>query len=138
MKKAVIAAVLALIFSACSKDTDTAVPTSGQYVCRSMDLVMALTLENESCTGATVFVGGKYTGSWSASTSGHYPKYVYKIDGLTVRARFSDVERFSADMDGVLVGADGGRTVIADGPAVTFTLDNAPLDADGDGVLDVQ
>ena len=77
------------------------------------------------------------------STKGEYPKYTYYINDLSVAVRFSDVSNFSGTLNGELryeKENDGlmsaGVVVFEHGTPTPFILDNTPLDANADGLLD--
>lgn len=94
-----LVAVLCLV--SCSKDD--VIPDSGQYVADLLDVDISLVLDNEKCTGLTVYSCGDLFGHWDAiSVAGSYPNYTYQVDDFVIRARFTGVDSFTADVSGVL------------------------------------
>lgn len=101
MKKlaALLVAVLCLV--SCSKDD--VIPDNGQYVADLLDVDISLVLDNEKCTGLTVYTRGDLLGHWGTiNVTGSYPNYTYQVDDFIIRARFTGVESFTADVSGVL------------------------------------
>lgn len=93
--------VAALCLVSCSKDD--VIPDSGQYVADLLDVDISLVLDNEKCTGLTVYTRGYLFGHWDAiSVAGSYPNYTYQVDDFVIRARFTGVDSFTADVSGVL------------------------------------
>ena len=156
MKKIVFALLAVLALSACSKDEIDIIPINGQYVGRTeytdeynnYSSTYCLTIENGLCTDFAIYSGAErfnYYRPADISTKGNYPKYTYRINDFTVRARFTDLENFTADLSGVLhtheddthtfVGEIHG-SIALEATNVRFKLDNTPLDANGDGILD--
>lgn len=145
MKNIVFTVLAIFVFMSCSKDENDFTPADGQYVADAMDIVVSLVLENGTCTDFVIYVDGKrfdYTPT-NIDTKGHYPKYTYSINGLSVLAHFNSTACFSGVLDGVLRcgeikdGLQTGSEIVFNGEnPISFVLDNAPLDADGDGYLD--
>lgn len=101
MKKiaALLVAVLCLV--SCSKND--VIPDSGKYVADLLDVDISLVLDNEKCTGLSVYTRGDLLGHWGTiNVTGSYPNYTYQVDDFRIRARFTSVESFTADVSGVL------------------------------------
>lgn len=126
MKKIAAILVLALCFLACSKDNDV-IPNSGQYVADLTDVYISLVLDNEKCTGVTVYTCGDLFGHWADITvTGSYPKYTYQVGDLTIRASFTDVDSFTASLSGMLATGDdlSGHRLALDYSGAVFCLDS--------------
>ena len=146
MKKIVFALLASLVLLSCTKDESDIIPTNGQYVAYAEDLVVSLVLDNGQCVGFTLYVRGErfdYNQPAAISTKGEYPKYTYYINDLSVAVRFSNVSNFSGTLNGELryeKENDGlmsaGVVVFEHGTPTPFILDNTPLDANADGLLD--
>ena len=144
MKKIVFVLLASLALLSCTKDESDIIPTNGQYVAYAEDLVVSLVLDNGQCVGFTLYVRGErfdYNQPAAISTKGDYPKYY--INDLSVAVRFSDVSNFSGTLNGELryeKENDGlmsaGVVVFEHETPTPFILDNTPLDANADGLLD--
>lgn len=72
------------------------------------------------------------------------PSYVYKVSLLTMKARFSGIDSYSASLSGVLRTQEPtndspmitGQTFTLDAVGMQFSWDDSILDADADGMLD--
>lgn len=152
MKKIVFILLVALAFVSCSKDESDIIPTDGQYVActeysSEHSSTFCLIIENGRCTDFMVYSDVErfnYYKPAAIRTNGSYPKYTYRINDFTVQARFSDLENFTANLSGVLythkddaleIGEVHG-VITFEAKGVQFVLDNTPLDANGDGILD--
>lgn len=149
MKKIAFVLLAALLFSACSKDSSESdiTPTDGQYITTDSeaDMLISLVLENGVCTDFVVYTRCerfKYIPD-NISTKGEYPKYRYYIDDLTIQANFSDLSSFNGTLKGILEYAiieenmqSFGQIGFNGKEPMLFVLDNTPLDANGDGLLD--
>lgn len=146
MKKIVFVLLASLVLLSCTKDESGIIPTNGQYVAYTEDLVVSLVLDNGQCAGFTLYVRGErldYNQPAAISTKGEYPKYTYYINDLSVAVRFSDVSNFSGTLNGQLRYEKENNGLISSGVVVfehgtptPFILDNTPLDANADGLLD--
>lgn len=156
MKKILFA--LLVVFVSCSKDNDESdiVPSDGQYVGRTeyvneygdFSNTFCVTIANGRCTDFVIYTGAErfnYYKPADISTKGSYPKYTYLINDFTVQARYSDLENFTANLSGALSThaenqmLDTGEvhsTIALEAKGVQFRLDNTPLDADNNGILD--
>lgn len=156
MKKILFA--LLVVFVSCSKDNDESdiIPSDGQYVGRTeyvneygdFSNTFCVTIANGRCTDFVIYTGAErfnYYKPADISTKGSYPKYTYRINDFTVQAHYSDLENFTADLSGVLyTHKDDARTLVGEihgsialeAKGVQFRLDNTPLDADNNGILD--
>ena len=146
MKKIVFVLLASLVLLSCTKDESDIIPTNGQYVAYTEDLVVSLVLDNGQCAGFPLYVRGErldYNQPAAISTKGEYPKYTYYINDLSVAVRFSDVSNFSGTLNGQLRYEKENEGLISSGVVVfehgtptPFILDNTPLDANADGLLD--
>lgn len=162
MKKIVFALLAALALSSCSKDSDESdiIPSDGQYVgyvkyeseytddYNDFSNTFCITIADGRCADFVIYRGAErfnYSKPADISTKGSYPKYTYRINDFTVQARYSDLEIFTADLSGALsTHKDDARTLVGETHAtmaleakgVQFRLDNTPLDANADGLLD--
>ena len=156
MKKIIIALLAAWALSACSNGENDTTPIGGQYVGHTENIdesgdygsTFCLTIESGVCTDFIIYSGAKrfdYYRPADISTKGSYPKYTYRINDFTVRARFADLENFTADLSGVLrTHKDDAGTLVGEvyssialeATNVHFKLGNTPLDANDDGFLD--
>lgn len=158
MKKIVFALLAVLALLSCSKDNDESdiTPINGQYVghteyaneYNNYGSTFCLTIENGLCTDFVIYSGVErfnYYRPADISTKGSYPKYTYRINDFAVQARFADLENFTADLSGALCthkemnyGLTGEVYGVIELKAtdIHFKLDNTPLDANGDGLLD--
>lgn len=156
MKKIHFVLLALLLFSACSKDSGESdiTPTDGQYVgyikyegeYSDYNKTICLVLENGLCTDLVIYSGTErfnYYHPADISTQGSYPKYTYRINDFMMQTRFADLENFTANLSGMLrthkETPDVGETysiIELEAKGVQFRLDNTPLDADGDGLLD--
>ena len=134
------------LFSSCSKEENNITPTDGQYISTTEpSLLISLVLENGKCTKFDIYTNGerfKYTPS-NITTKGKYPKYSYHIDDLTIKTKFNYLNSFTGTLKGTLdyIFIDGnthnhGKIVFNGENPMTFILDNTPLDANSDGILD--
>lgn len=159
MKK-IVFALLALALSACSKDENNITPSDGQYVGSieynseygNSSTTFCLIIENGLCSDFTIYTDAErfnYYRPADIRTNGSYPKYTYRINDFTVQAHFTDLKNFTADLSGGLrthdenqmpdVGEMSGEVhgvIELKATDVHFMLDNTPLDANSDGLLD--
>ena len=158
MGKAIFTLLMFAVLSSCSKDKDniTTIPTDGQYVGyteyidehNTISNTFCLSIEDGLCTDFVIYNNAErfnYYQPADIRTNGSYPKYTYRINDFTVQANFSDTENFKANLSGVLCthkemdfGTTGEvySTMALEATDVDFRLDNSPLDANGDGILD--
>ncbi len=158
MRKILFTVLVAVIFGSCSNDKDEndIIPIDGQYVgCTEYsddyseyNNTFCVVIENGQCVDFVIYSGAErfnYYKPADIRTNGSYPKYTYRINDFTMQVRFSDLENFAANLSGilythkdeanVLVGEIHG-TIALEATDIHFKLDNTPLDANGDGVLD--
>lgn len=137
-KMAVLFMVVCFGIVSCSKDNDNTMPADGQYIADALDLVVSMDLNNGKCTRFTVYICGEYFNQWfDVSTTGSYPKYIYRVDNMDIQTIFNSADNFNATLSGELTSADGnGFTAIDSDLSILFQIDNTVLDADGDGILD--
>lgn len=160
MKRILFAILVILVSVSCSRfDCENDImPLDGQYLGRvdydgkhgEYSPTFCLIIVNGRCADFVIYSGKErfdYYRSADISTKGCYPNYTYRIDDFTLQARYSDSGNFVADLSGVLhthkdgVGADVGGICAAmalEAKGVHFRLDNTPLDADNDGLLDCE
>ncbi len=143
MKKILFAILSVFAFTSCSSDESETLPTDGQYVAYSDNVVYIMQLQGGNCTYFAPFVNGSVLSSWlNVSTSGEYPNYTYRIDDFTVQAHFDGLDSFTATLAGALKSEIGNGLNVeshyfaTEATGVKFRLDNTVLDANGDGVLD--
>ena len=148
MKRILIIALPAIaLFSSCSKDESNITPTNGQYVSSAEPgLLISLVLKDGKCTDFDIYTNGerfKYTPE-NITTKGEYPKYRYHIDDLTIKTKFSGLNNFTGTLKGALEYAfidenthTHGKIAFNGENPMTFILDNTPLDANSDGILDI-
>lgn len=156
MKKILFALLSVFVFVSCSKDSDESdiIPSDGQYVGRTeyvdeynnFSNTFCITIANGLCTDFVIYSGAErfnYYRPADISTKGSYPKYTYRINDFMMQTRFADLENFTANLSGLLrthkETPDVGETysiIELEAKGVQFRLDNTPLDADGDGLLD--
>ena len=136
------------VFASCSKEENKTIPTDGQYIADALDIFVGLKLRNGECVDFDMFVKGErldYTPT-TLITNGSYPRYTYSIGEFTLIANFDSQDSFLGELkgklqyeidNGDLLG--GGVMVFNDRSVpVRFTLDNTPLDRDGNGILDIK
>ena len=158
MIKIILAMFAFIVLSSCSKDNDEnylqPIPSDGQYVgtIYSYDSehsnTFSLTLENGVCTDFELYSNAERFNYYTPAefrTSGAIPMYTYHINGLEIQAQFIDSENFTANISGCLSTHKGNNSDVGIGMIsnlalelfdVHFRLDNTPLDANNDGVLD--
>lgn len=136
-----------LFFVSCAESG--VAPTDGSYVAYAEDIVVGIELEDGECVGFDMYVKGErfdYYTPADITTKGHYPRYKYQINELTIDARFGDISSFEGILDGVLrthredalpdMGEVYSVLAFEYTIPITFVLNNTPLDADGNGFLD--
>lgn len=100
--KNILLSLLAILVVACSDEAP--VPdVSGVYSGANADLRVTMRLDGGHCASFGVSINGADVGTWKEiSTTGSYPDYTYKVDGLRVRAHFIEEGSIAATLDGVL------------------------------------
>lgn len=162
MKKILFALLFVLVIISCSKDSSESdiIPSDGQYVgyvkyeseysddYNDYSSTFCIIIANGRCEDFVIYNGSErfsYYNPTDISTQGSFPKYTYRINDFTVNARYSNLENFTADMSGILHTHEDGvhelieeinEVLVLEAKGVLFRLDNTPLDANNDGILD--
>lgn len=137
----------------CSDDetlpTNETTPPTGLFVAVNDVELFIVDIRDGQCYQFTVWMNdGTRFYAQGFATSGKWPKYEYnhtgKSDGqFTMSATFLNESAFAADFNAHLVMQEMGwsetgrnMTLTIDAKDYVFTLQNEPLDANGDGVPD--
>lgn len=146
MKEIVFVLLAVFVFVSCSKDENDIIPTTGQYIAYVEDLVVCMVLDNRECVKFDLYVRGErfnYNRPATIRTNGQYPEYTYYINDLSVAVCFSDASNFQGTLNGELRYEKENDGMLSEGVIVfeylmpiPFVLDNTPMDADNDGLLD--
>lgn len=116
-----------------------------EYIARSGDRLICMQMKNGPCCYFVRYLKRRFFYCWSnVETSGKSPSYVYKVSLLTMKARFSGIDSYSASLSGVLRTQEQtndspmitGQTFTLDAVGMQFSWDDGILDADADGMLD--
>lgn len=141
------------LFASCSGDNDEGniMPSDGQYVgCMEYhddnsdcSNTFCLIIEDGRCVDFKIYNGAErfnYYQPTDIRTNGSYPRYTYLINDFIVQAWFVDSQNFTANLSGTLCTNNVFGEVFAvmelETTGIEFKLDNTPLDANDDGLLD--
>lgn len=123
--------ILAVLLCSCSDSDTEQKPRTGQFVYTQESITISLRAGDETA-GVTIYENGRYVyQDLNGSVAGSWPAYQYSFGQLALKSVFESTDIFSAQ----ILSNDTGVTLPA---SMVFRANNDVLDANGDGILDVQ
>ncbi len=123
--------ILAVLLCSCSDSDIEQKPRTGQFVYSQESITISLRMGDET-TGVTIYENGRYIyQDLNGSVAGSWPAYQYSFGQLALKGVYESTDIFSAQ----ILSNDTGIALSA---SMMFRTNNDVLDANGDGILDVQ